>query len=62
LAVVGGRERVRQGLEAFVAETEVDELMIVTTTYDPAARLRSYERVAEMGLEKDLRREVESPA
>jgi luciferase family oxidoreductase group 1 len=50
VAVIGGRERVRAGLEAFVAETQVDELMIVTTTYDPAARLRSYAMVAEMGL------------
>lgn len=48
VAVIGGRERVRQGLELFLAETQVDELMIVTTTYDPAARLRSYELVAEM--------------
>lgn len=61
-AVIGGRERVRQGLEAFVAETQVDELMIVTTTYDHAARLRSYAMVAEMGLEKDLRREMETTA
>jgi len=52
VAVIGGRERVRAGLEAFVAETRVDELMIVTTTHDPAARRRSYEMVAEMGLER----------
>jgi luciferase family oxidoreductase group 1 len=48
VAVVGSRERVRQGLELFVAETQVDELMIVTAVYDHAARLRSYEMVAEM--------------
>lgn len=62
-AVIGGRERVRQGLELFLAETQADELMIVTTTYDHAARMRSYELVAEMaGLEKELGREVEARA
>lgn len=50
-AVIGWPERVRQGLELFLAETQVDELMIVTTTYDHAARLQSYEMVAEMALE-----------
>jgi luciferase family oxidoreductase group 1 len=47
-AVVGGRERVREGLELFLAETQVDELMIATAIYDPAARLRSYKMVAEV--------------
>ena len=51
-AVIGGPDRVRQGLELFLAETQVNELMIVTTTYDHAARLRSYEMVAEMALER----------
>ncbi len=50
-AVIGSREHVRQGLELFLEETQVDELMIVTTTYDHEARLRSYEIVAEMALE-----------
>ena len=49
-AVIGSRERVRQGLELFLAETQVDELMVVTTTYDHAARLRSYEMVAELAV------------
>lgn len=62
-AIVGGKERVEQGLELFLAETQADELMIVTTTYDHAARMRSYEMVAEMaGLEEDLGREVEARA
>ncbi|MGC2161991.1 MAG: LLM class flavin-dependent oxidoreductase, partial [Silvibacterium sp.] len=47
-AIIGSRERVRQGLELFLDETQVDELMVVTTTFDHAARLRSYEMVAEM--------------
>lgn len=47
-AVIGGPERVRQGLELFLAETRADELMIATTIYDHSARMRSYEMVAEM--------------
>jgi luciferase family oxidoreductase group 1 len=47
-AIIGSRERVRQGLELFLNETQVNELMIVTAVYDHAARLRSYEIVAEM--------------
>jgi len=38
---------VRAGLEAFVAETGVDELMIVSDVYDHQARLRSVQLIAE---------------
>ena len=47
-AVVGSAETVRDGLELFLARTQVDELMIATTLYDHAARLRSFEVVAEV--------------
>lgn len=46
-AIIGNPERVRQGLELFLDETQVNELMIVTATYDHAARLRSFQIVAE---------------
>lgn len=49
-AVVGSKERVRRGLEKFIAATGADELMIVTTTYDNQARLHSYELVADLAL------------
>jgi luciferase family oxidoreductase group 1 len=45
-AIVGGPERVRQGLEQFLAQTAVDELIIATDAYEHADRLRSYEIVA----------------
>jgi luciferase family oxidoreductase group 1 len=45
--VVGGPERVRQGLEAFLELTEVDELMVTAQIFDHQARLRSFEVVAE---------------
>lgn len=46
-AVVGSPERVRQGIAAFLAQTGADELMVTAQIYDHAARLRSFEIVAE---------------
>jgi alkanesulfonate monooxygenase SsuD/methylene tetrahydromethanopterin reductase-like flavin-dependent oxidoreductase (luciferase family) len=46
-SIVGSAETVRRGLAEFVAATNADELMIVTSIYDHAARVRSYEIVAE---------------
>jgi hypothetical protein len=37
---------VRRGLEAIVARTGADELMLASQIYDHAARLRSYELAA----------------
>lgn len=45
---VGSPETVRQGLEAFIAETGVDELMVACALYDHAARLRSYELLSQI--------------
>jgi luciferase family oxidoreductase group 1 len=45
-SIVGSRETVRRGLEDFVALTKADELMIVCSLYDHAARVRSYQIVA----------------
>jgi luciferase family oxidoreductase group 1 len=44
---VGSGETVRAGLEQFVEETGVDELIVALVIYDHAARLRSYEILAE---------------
>lgn len=48
-AIVGTPHAVMQGLDAFIAETRVDEVMITAQIYDHAARLRSYEIVAAVG-------------
>ena len=45
-SVVGSPATVRAGLEAFVTETGVDELMIASDVYDHQARLRSVELIA----------------
>lgn len=46
-SIVGSPESVRRDLETFVALTKADELMIVSHLYDHAARILSYEIVAE---------------
>lgn len=46
-AVVGSATTVRHGIDAFVARTRVDEVMISAMIHDPAARLRSFEIVAQ---------------
>jgi luciferase family oxidoreductase group 1 len=47
-AIVGSPETVRRGLEAFVADTQADELMVVSAIYDAQARQRSYAILAEV--------------
>jgi luciferase family oxidoreductase group 1 len=49
-SVVGGPETVRAGISAFIAETGVDEVMIVSDVYDHAERLRSFEIIGSLGL------------
>jgi luciferase family oxidoreductase group 1 len=46
-AVVGSPATVKAGLEAFLARTGADELMITGQIFDHAARLRSFEIVAQ---------------
>lgn len=46
-SIVGGPETVREGLARIAGATRADELMIVSTLHDHAARVRSYEITAE---------------
>jgi luciferase family oxidoreductase group 1 len=48
-AFVGSVDTVRRGLEAFVARTGADELIVAAHIYDHQARLRSYEIAASLG-------------
>ena len=45
-ATIGSPETVRRGLQAFIARTGADELMIACQMFDHAARLHSYEIAA----------------
>ncbi|MEO7672679.1 MAG: LLM class flavin-dependent oxidoreductase [Pyrinomonadaceae bacterium] len=47
-SVIGNRKAVKAGLDKFLKETDANELMINGIFYDHAARLRSYEIVAEV--------------
>ena len=47
-AVVGSPLIVERGIEAFLERTQVDELMVTAAIYDHAARVRSFEIVADV--------------
>ncbi len=47
LQIIGTPDQVRARIQDAVARTEADEVMLVTHAFEPAARLRSYELVAE---------------
>lgn len=46
-SIIGSKETVRAGIDALVAETNADELMIVSDIYHHDARLRSFELISE---------------
>ena len=46
-SVVGGPDAVRTGLQDFIARTQPDEIMATGQIHDPAARVRSFEILAE---------------
>ena len=46
-SAVGNKETIRQQINAFVARTDVDELMITAQIFDHQARLHSFELLAE---------------
>jgi len=45
-SIVGSLDTVRSGMDALLAETRADELMIVSDVYDHAVRLSSLELIA----------------
>jgi len=54
-SVVGAPDAVERGLEAFIAETGANELMLTAQIYDHTARLRSFEIAAEIRRRIDAR-------
>ncbi len=46
-AIIGSPQTIRRGLEAFLARTGADELMVTAQVFDHAARVRSFEILAE---------------
>jgi alkanesulfonate monooxygenase SsuD/methylene tetrahydromethanopterin reductase-like flavin-dependent oxidoreductase (luciferase family) len=47
LRIVGTPEQVRARIQDIATRSEADEVMIATHAYDPAARIHSYELVAQ---------------
>ncbi len=52
-SVIGGAATVKEKMEKLLAETNADELMINAMIYDHAARLRSYEIIADVWQNED---------
>jgi alkanesulfonate monooxygenase SsuD/methylene tetrahydromethanopterin reductase-like flavin-dependent oxidoreductase (luciferase family) len=48
LQIVGTPEQCRERIDEMVDRTNADEVMIVTHCFDPAARMHSYELLAEV--------------
>lgn len=57
-SIIGGASTVRENLEKMLNETKADELMVNAMIYDHAARLRSYEIVADVWKEKTAAQKV----
>lgn len=49
-SATGTPEAVRKGIAAFIEQTGADEIMVTTSMFDHAARLRSFEIVAEVAI------------
>jgi luciferase family oxidoreductase group 1 len=47
-AIIGDRDTIRDRLPAILAETQADEIIVAAQIYDHAARLRSYQILAEV--------------
>jgi len=47
-SLIGGPETVRSGMDALVAHTQADELMVVSDVFDPAQRVRSIELISDV--------------
>src|ERR1700761_5014223 len=54
-AIIGSEDTVKAGMEKLVADTGASELIVGTDTYDPAARLESYERVSRIAASVDVK-------
>ena len=53
-AIVGSEFTVKAGIERLIAATGADEVIVVTDTWDHAARLDSYQRVANIAQQIDM--------
>ena len=47
-AVIGSPDAVGRGLQDFIGQTQVDEIIITANIYEHAARLKSFGMIAEI--------------
>jgi luciferase family oxidoreductase group 1 len=59
-AFSGSPDTVKNSLQEFIDQTQVDELMVVSHIYDHAARLRSYEIVSRLKHEQQVQASLAS--
>ncbi|GAA3587060.1 LLM class flavin-dependent oxidoreductase [Gibbsiella greigii] len=59
MSIVGGKDAVREGMQALLRETAADEIMVNGQIFDHQARLHSFEIVA--GVKNDLQQEKPAP-
>jgi luciferase family oxidoreductase group 1 len=51
-SIIGSPENVQAGIDAFIKKTGVDELMVTGQIFDHTARLRSFEIVAQVAMNR----------
>jgi alkanesulfonate monooxygenase SsuD/methylene tetrahydromethanopterin reductase-like flavin-dependent oxidoreductase (luciferase family) len=51
-SIIGSAENVQAGIDAFIKKTGVDELMVTGQIFDHTARLRSFEIVAQVAMNR----------
>ena len=57
-AIVGSEHTVKAGIDSLIAATGADELIVVTDTWDHAARLDSYRRLAKVAAGVETKRDA----
>ena len=61
-AFIGDRDNVQQGLQQFISDTGVNELMVVTNVFDIQKRIRSYEILRQLSLQVAPAKFLSEPA
>jgi luciferase family oxidoreductase group 1 len=61
-SIIGSPGKVRTGLETVIAETAIDEILVTAQIFDHAARLHSFELVADIHKNLSVARPLAEPA
>jgi alkanesulfonate monooxygenase SsuD/methylene tetrahydromethanopterin reductase-like flavin-dependent oxidoreductase (luciferase family) len=61
-SIIGSPDIIQSGVEALIAETGADELIVISDVYDHAARLRSFKLIADVSGISAERQDNRAPA